>query len=226
MDIRQTEFKSLVTASSSRIDLWARVLCATKAQTAAEIGVWKGDFAKEMLEKCTQVRRYFLIDPWDSLSDWNKPFNVDTRAFHGIYAEAMTKTDFASDRRIVLRGRTQDVIEDIPDNCLDFAYIDGDHTLRGITIDLIRLLPKIKDGGVIGGDDFHLNPWQHGKQFEPTLVCPFVVHFCEAMMLPIMALPFDQFVIQKTADAPFSFIDLTGTYKDLSLQELFSGQIA
>jgi hypothetical protein len=49
----------------------------------------------------------------------------------------------------VLRGRTRELINQIPDDSLDFAYIDGDHTLRGITIDLVRLLPKMREGGVI-----------------------------------------------------------------------------
>jgi len=112
------------------------------------------------------------------------------------------------------------VIDEIPDQSLDFAYIDGDHTLRGITLDLIQLLPKIKDGGLIGGDDFVNKPWQHGSAYEPTLVCPFAVYFAEAMRLPFVALPHKQFLIQKAADASFSFVDLTGTYSDLSLKKL------
>ena len=52
---------------------------------------------------------------------------------------------------VILRGRTKEVIDQVPDNSLDFAYIDGDHTLRGITIDLMNVLPKIKEGGIIGG---------------------------------------------------------------------------
>jgi hypothetical protein len=112
------------------------------------------------------------------------------------------------------------VIDQIPDGSLDFAYIDGDHTLRGITIDLIRLLPKVKEGGIIGGDDFVNTPWQHDTRFEPTLVCPFAVYFAEAVSLPIMAMPHKQFMIRKSREASFSFVDLTGAYSDLSLNKL------
>ena len=155
--------------------------------------------------------------------DWNKPFNVDDRTFEDVYAEALLKTDFASSRRIVLRGRTNAVIDEIPDQSLDFAYIDGDHTLRGITIDLTQVLPKIKDGGLVGGDDFVNKPWQHGAAYEPTLVCPFAVYFAEAMGLPFVALPHKQFLIQKAADGAFSFVDLVETYSDLSLKKLSQG---
>jgi predicted O-methyltransferase YrrM len=161
-----------------------------------------------------------MIDPWAHLPDWNKPFNVNDQTFEEVYAEALRKTDFAASRRIVLRGRTSAVIDEISDQSLDFAYIDGDHTLRGITLDLIQVLPKMKDGGLIGGDDFVNKPWQHGSAYEPTLVCPFAVYFAEAMRLPFVALPHKQFLIQKAAGTSFSFVDLTGTYSDLSLKKL------
>jgi len=194
-------------------------------ESAAEIGVWKGDFAKVILSTFSSLTKYYMIDPWAHLPDWNKPFNVDDQIFEDVYTEALRKTDFAASRRIVLRGRTSAVIDEIPDKSLDFAYIDGDHSLRGITIDLIQVFPKIKDGGLIGGDDFVNKPWQHGAAYEPTLVCPFAVYFAEAMRLPIVALPHKQFLIQRAADAGFSFVDLAGTYSDLSLKGLSQGSV-
>ena len=179
-----------------------------------------GDFARHVLQQCGSIERYFMIDPWASLPDWNKPFNVDTQVFEDVYAEAMEKTAFASEKVVVLRGRTKEVIDAIPDESLDFVYIDGDHTLRGITIDLIKVFSKIKKGGLICGDDFSPDPWQHDIRYEPTLVCPFSIYFAEAMDLPIVALPFSQFVIQKREDAGFSFLDRTGKYHDISLNKL------
>jgi len=188
----------------------------------AEVGVWKGDFAQEVLKNCAFLERYYMIDPWANLPDWNKPLNVDAHVFDHIYAEAMDKTDFAGERRIVLRGQTKDVIDKIPDGSLDFVYVDGDHTLRGVTIDLPRVLPKVKENGFIAGDDFMPSPWQHGAHFEPTLVFPFAVYFAEANDLPIVATPFDQFVIQKRSALGFSFTDFTGQYGNVSLNGLMS----
>jgi hypothetical protein len=219
MDIEDSSFLDSLSGSTSRFDLWREVLNATNVQTMVEVGVWKGDFAREILEHCEKLEKYYMIDPWATLPDWNKPFNVDTKMFEEVYAEAMKKVAFASEKVIVLRGRTKEVIEKIPEESLDFAYIDGDHTLRGITIDLIRLLPKIKKNGLIAGDDFTPNPWQHDIRFEPTLVCPFSIYFAEAMNLPILALPFNQFLIQKKSNSSFSFVDHTGKYGDLSLNK-------
>lgn len=130
----------------------------------------------------------------------------------------MQKTYFAAEKIKVLRGCTNDVIDYIEDASIDIAYIDGDHTLRGITNDLIKLFPKIKEGGYIGGDDFIENPWQHGKAYEPTLVYPYAVYFSEAMDLPISALPHNQFILYKKSSEKFEFKGWNNRYNNLSLK--------
>jgi hypothetical protein len=219
MDIEDSKFIDLVSGSASRFDLWREILNAAKVKTMVEVGVWKGAFAKEILQQCEGIEKYYMIDPWATLPDWNKPLNVPVNVFEDVYAEAMAKVAFATKKIVVLRGRTKEVIESIPDESLDFAYIDGDHTLRGITIDLVKVLPKMKKNGLIAGDDFTSTPWQHDARFEPTLVCPFSIYFAEAMDFPIIALPFNQFLIQKKSNSSFSFVDHTGAYGDLSLNK-------
>ena len=86
------------------------------------------------------------------------------------------------------------MIDKIPDASLDVAYIDGDHTLRGISY------PKIRSGGVLGGDDYTQAIWQHADNFEPTLVCPFAAYFAESQCALIVILPFSQFAIIKPAE--------------------------
>ncbi len=223
MNLEDIKLSELTAGSRSRIDLWMNFLRLAEIETMVEVGVWKGDFAKEMLQACKDLKRYYMIDPWANLPDWNKPLNVKPQVFELAYAEAMKKTAFAASKLTVLRGRTKEVVGSIPDNSLDFAYIDGDHTLRGITIDLIQVLPKIKPGGFIGGDDFTSSPWQHSARFEPTLVFPYSVFFAEAMDMPIVALPYEQFLMQKRVGTRFSFTDFTGRYKDLSLNKLRKG---
>lgn len=80
-----------------------------------------------------------MVDPWANLPEWNKPFNVSQQIFDDIYREMDAKTAFAAHKRRILRGCTKEVVAGIPNESLDFAYIDGDHTLRGITIDLIKI---------------------------------------------------------------------------------------
>ena len=210
-----------ISRSSSRIDFWVDFIQGAQIQTAAEIGVYRGDFASALLEQCSDISRYYMIDPWRHLENWNKPANQDDDVFERFFQETKTKTDFAAARRVILRGKTTDVVDEIRDSELDFAYIDGDHTLKGIAIDLIRIYPKVKPDGFIGGDDFTASVWEHKTSFEPTLVFPFAIYFAEAVGATIYALPHSQFCLQKTHDK-FAFIDLTRWYPTPTLQSQFA----
>jgi predicted O-methyltransferase YrrM len=210
--------RTCVSRSQTRQGFWVEFIQAVKIRKMAEIGVYRGDFAAEMLQRCPQLTAYYMVDPWRHLADWNKPTNHDDGVLDKYFRETMTKTDFAADKRKVLRGKTTDVIDEIADDELDFAYIDGDHTLKGITIDLIRLYPKVHVGGFIGGDDFSQTIWMHPANFEPTMVFPFAVHFAEAVGATMYALPNIQFCLQKTNHREFNFVDLTGQYGDASLR--------
>jgi hypothetical protein len=210
------DLQSLIPAeTSSREEVWITTIGRLEARCVAEIGVYRGAFAAQLLGRCPAIERYFMIDPWRPLERWNKPLNVSSAEFDECLSDAMATTEPHAAKRVVLRGTTLEVVDQIPDESLDFAYIDGDHTLRGIATDMLLIWPKIRDGGIIGGDDFMPTMWQHAARFEPTLVFPYAVYFAEAMNAPITALPDHQFAIEKRA--PFSFTDPTGAYTNLEL---------
>lgn len=205
-----------------RFDFCIRLIDEFNLKSVAELGVYRGEFAQMILKNNQSVEKYIMIDPWRNLDAWNKPANTDNESFERFYKETIQKTDFAKKKRIVLRGKTTEVINEIPDNTLDFVYIDGDHTLKGISIDLVNIWPKVKEDGFIVGDDFSPSIWQHSLDFEPTLVFPFAVYFAEAINAKIYALPFGQFVMIKQGGAKFDFVDLTnGKYNCVELRTQF-----
>ncbi|MFZ0956130.1 MAG: class I SAM-dependent methyltransferase, partial [Candidatus Sulfotelmatobacter sp.] len=204
-----------------RLELWVEFIQSCGVRQMAEIGVYRGDFAAVMLQRCPGLTRYYMVDPWRHLSDWNKPSNNEDSELEAFFQEAKTKTDFAAAKRMILRGKTTEVIDQIADGELDFAYIDADHTLKGIAIDLIRVYPKVRNGGFLGGDDFTRSVWEHNTRFEPTLVFPFAVYFAEAVGATIYALPYSQFCLRKTSSSQFAFVDLTGHYDDVGLRNQF-----
>jgi predicted O-methyltransferase YrrM len=210
----------IAATSDSRVELWSQIVRNVQAKDFLELGVLRGRFAEQILRKCPGIGRYYMLDPWERLDDWNKPTNHPLQSiFDEIHVEAMTRTEFAKERRIVLRGKTTEVIDRIPDEALDVAYVDGDHTLRGITIDLIRTYPKVRPGGILGGDDYSASIWHHPENFEPTLVCPFAAYFAESHGAPIIILPYNQFAIIKPPKpgAYFHVTDTTNSYGDRSL---------
>lgn len=199
---------NIINSSKDRYDFWSSFLSFYKLGIVCELGVYKGDFAHKILKKCSFIQKYIMIDPWRNLSKWNKPANHKKDTFDIFYKETLEKTNFAKHKRVILKGRTIEVINEIPNNSLDFIYIDGDHTLKGISVDLISVWKKLKQNGFIAGDDFCPSIWQHNINYEPTLVFPFALYFAEAMNTTIYALPYNQFLISKEEDG-FRFINLT-----------------
>ena len=216
MDIGNIIELSIKTAKNREM-LWSVLINQIKTHSLLEVGVLRGEFSAYLLRKCSNIKKYFMIDPWKNLSDWNKPSNFNNKAFNLIYNEMLTNTEFAEKKRVIMQGKTLEVIHKIKDKSLDFIYIDGDHTLRGITSDLISTWDKLKKGGLIGGDDFTPSIWQHDYTYEPTLVFPYAVYFAEAVGAKIYALPYNQFLIYKS-NSKFEFIDLTEKYNDLELR--------
>jgi len=219
-DVHKVIQKS-ASAAKNRLDLWSRIINEGHLTSCAEIGVFRGAFAKHLLSNCPSIETYYMLDPWRHLDDWNKPSNTTDDEFDRIKAEALDKTRFAEGRRRVLQGTTTEVSEGLPAEGLDFAYIDGDHTLKGITIDLLKIWPKVKHGGILAGDDFCPSVWQHGLEFEPTLVFPLAVYFSQAMGCTIYGLPYDQFAIHvdRSGKNAFEFRDLTGQYKSTTVRD-------
>jgi predicted O-methyltransferase YrrM len=212
--------------TNDRLAFWTELANRRQVETVCEIGVFRGVFAAHLLENVPGIRKYYLLDPWRKLDHWKKPANRKNDKFQRIYKRAMKAVEPYSRVTEVLRGTTTEKIGEIKDGTLDLAYVDGDHTLRGVSIDLIKVYPKLKPGGLLAGDDFISSIFQHGEKFEPTLVFPFAVYFAEAVGCPIWGLPNNQFLIVKDEAAGFEFTDLTGKYEDTALRSQIYGAVA
>lgn len=182
------DYSKLFKTNYRRLPLWKTILKNQgKKLVIAEIGVWQGSFCKFLLKECPNIEKYYLIDPWRHLDSWNKPLNVENQKFDKIYNKLMKELESYSDKVVILRGTTEEIISKIKDESLDFVYIDGDHTLNGITTDLNLMYPKMKMGSLIAGDDFVSNYNQHGSNFSLTMVKPVVTKFCQDRKLTLFS---------------------------------------
>lgn len=215
-----------VVRQRDRFDMWADFVSKTNVRSIVEVGVWKGAFSRSVMERCEGISEYHLVDPWRNLPLWNKPLNVDNAEFEAAYEETVRNVSRFRDITKLWRGTSQEINGEFTDNSMDFIYIDGDHTLRGISIDLILWSAKVKHGFYIAGDDFCPTIWQHDPRYEPTLVFPFAVHFAEAMGYRIYGLPFNQFLIEinREGSRSFEFIDLAGAYRNSQLLDQINGR--
>jgi predicted O-methyltransferase YrrM len=103
----------------------------------AELGTYKGEFAKSILERC-QPAQLELIDIDYSLFD------------HRLRADP---------RVVCHQGQTHEVIATFPDGYFDWIYIDADHTYAGVARDALAAAPKVAPGGYLVFNDFaHIDP--------------------------------------------------------------------
>jgi len=63
MHIEEPQFHQLVSSAKSRIHLWECVLRVINVKTMLEVGVWKGEYAQQILAQCDFIQRYYMIIP-------------------------------------------------------------------------------------------------------------------------------------------------------------------
>ncbi len=149
-----------------------------KGGTLCEVGVFRGAFSKEIVAH-VQPDELHLVDAWKWIYyDWDDPPAEETRNIeqfkkwmkHEVpeydggnpdpYLEAMYQdlcTYSATERRSdvhVHRGLSVEVAKTLPDRSFDLVYIDADHHYDAVLGDLFAYADKVKEGGILMGDDF------------------------------------------------------------------------
>jgi len=149
----------------------------------AEIGVLNGNTAHRIL-LARPLLKHIMIDPWcvpekgSSYDSAGKAGDTNASKPQKEHEKAYQKTKglvaFAGNRAVIMRMMSHEAVPKIEDNSLDFAFIDGDHSYEGTSLDIKLWLPKVKKGGWIGGHDYkhESRPDLHGvdKAVEEAFV--------------------------------------------------------
>jgi hypothetical protein len=127
-----------------------------KQSNIMEIGVFVGDFSKEIIEKCNPKNLY-LVDIWlgtygSGDKDGNGHYEIDD--MEKVYLDLFQKYKYDKNIHLV-RSKSVSFLLSCEDNYFDAIYIDGDHTAQAVFDDLYLSYQKIKNGGIIMGHDYH-----------------------------------------------------------------------
>jgi len=129
----------------------------------AEIGVFKGDFSKEILNKWGG--KLYMIDVWRELGD--EYIDASNHKNHSdAYEETMTKIRGLEERGIMIRSTSKDCIDLFEDESLDFVFIDANHAYDFVKEDIELWLPKLKKGGIFSGHDYMNLDWSQPPYLE------------------------------------------------------------
>lgn len=125
-----------------------------KNSIGVEIGVWKGQFSKILLDT-VNPKMLYLIDPWegDVMSGDKNGNNIVTINLPTYFIENIIPEFYFIDNVKVINGFSS-FLQFFPDDYLDWIYIDGDHSYESVKHDLNVCFPKIKKDGIISGHDY------------------------------------------------------------------------
>ncbi len=123
-------------------------------KTGAEIGVMKGDYSQVLCHGIPGLKLK-MIDPWIRFSK-----RYPTDRLEAFMERARHKT-MGFDVELIRKG-SLDAVKDVPNNSLDFIYIDQLHEFDPVMMDLIQWNPKVKSGGIISGHDYSNVYYQFG----------------------------------------------------------------
>jgi hypothetical protein len=115
-------------------------------KVGAEIGVAMGEFSEKL---CKAGLKLFAIDPWLSYGDY-----PHVQRQMNNYYEYTKKVLAPYKDCTIIRKTSMEALADIPDESLDFVYIDGNHIFKYVAEDIDGWLKKVKKGGVISGHDY------------------------------------------------------------------------
>lgn len=121
---------------------------------AAEIGVWRGENAAEMLNVDLELKLW-AIDSYANLEAHDS--YVSLANIDGLIKLADYTLEPYEDRVVKVRKNSEDAVGDFKDGFFDYVYIDGDHTYEPVLRDCRLWWPKVKAGGMLAGHDITMD---------------------------------------------------------------------
>lgn len=134
----------------------------------AEIGVYRGGMSARLLAHLPNLS-LVMVDPWVAVGP-KTPYHRsgDRLASRGQLScdrdveQMWRETEFARDRRELIFQTSAIAAAKaegckghwVPDESLDFVFIDAIHTYEHVKRDVAAWMPKLKPGGVLGGHDY------------------------------------------------------------------------
>lgn len=146
----------------NRIDLLKEIGLEFPNGKGAEIGTFKGEFAKEILQNWSGT--LYMIDVWRPLGE--EYLDSSNHAVHSTaYSETMGTISGYEDRGVMVRATSEAAADMFDRESLDFVYIDANHAYDFVVQDIKLWYPKVKSGGYLWGHDYINIDWYNDPNF-------------------------------------------------------------
>jgi predicted O-methyltransferase YrrM len=123
-----------------------------KTGLAVEVGVKTGDFSRAILQNWAGT--LYMVDAWRFYRGYQDIANVTDEYHAAFMGQAMLNVANYREKAVMIRDESVRAASMFADRSLDWVYIDAAHDTENCYADIQAWLPKVRDGGVIWGDDY------------------------------------------------------------------------
>lgn len=115
-----------------------------------EIGVYRGRYSNSLL-KYNPNLHLTGVDAWEIYGGYKDYEVTDIKDAH---REATETYKSWGDRASLIQGWSRDVAQTVPDESLDFVFLDANHAYEYVVEDIALWSKKVKKGGIVYGHDY------------------------------------------------------------------------
>lgn len=139
-----------------------RLINSEKMTTYAEVGVWEGEMAKQIIENCHTLKKIILIGPYNAILGYlhGKIYKKGMQDRVDKAKEIMLKRTDSPKVKRIFKQSVNDA-SNLMDESIDLVFIDAQHAYEYVKQDLDAWFPKIKKGGIIAGHDYNFRWREH-----------------------------------------------------------------
>ena len=121
----------------------------------AEIGVALGEFS-EVLLKAIHPSHFYAVDMFSDTMEgfWGGKQFKGAGITHEQYYSNKFKSFIENGKLSMHKGISWEVIKEIPDDSLDYAYIDAAHDYESVRNDINAIYPKMKKHSILQFNDY------------------------------------------------------------------------
>ena len=124
--------------------------------TAVEVGVAYGDFSRMILD-IVKPDIFIAIDSFGIRPEdepWGRQILKDNHCSHYDYYTGKFREQIQQGKMIVKQGMSWEMLEQLPDQSVDYMYVDADHSYASVARDVKALRSKIKPEGIVQFNDY------------------------------------------------------------------------
>ena len=132
----------------------------------AEVGVFEAQTSTHLLRSFPELK-LVCVDPWLDYSKYE--VSRTQQAMSEAEERARQRLMLYESRVTIIKDQSVNAAKNIPDESLDFVFIDALHTYDAVLEDLKAWYPKVRPDGLISGHDYS---WDGVQQALEDFISP------------------------------------------------------